>query len=102
MRRIAKPNTIIPPQAPEVQDAQPGFDLSDLLDKGAEILKREIRNLMLESSGKKLSPTSARDLVSYVKLLHELQLEEKKILAGLTDAELEKLVSNNTNNDDDS
>ncbi len=67
------------------------FDVTELLDKGGEILRREIVNLMVESSGKKLSPTSARDLVAYVRLLSELKNEQIKVLAEMTDEELTSL-----------
>lgn len=62
-----------------------------MLAKGAEILRREISNLMIESSGKKLSSASAKDLVNYLKLLSEIKLEQEKFLGSLTDEELEKL-----------
>lgn len=69
------------------------FDVEELLSKGGEILRREISNLMVESTSKKLSPASARDLVAYVKLLSELKEVEKAELSNLTDEELQALTS---------
>lgn len=69
------------------------FDVEALLDKGGEILRREIQNLMIESSGKKLSSASSRDLVAYLRLLSELQQDQKAKLENLTDEELVSLVS---------
>lgn len=92
MRRFVKSNTEIPEaKSDTIPSLAPDFDVVDLLDKGAEILKREITNLMIESSGKKLSPNSAKDLVSYLKLLHDLKLEQTKALSELSDEELKKL-----------
>lgn len=76
----------------EVEEALSSeFDVERLLDQGGEILRREIKNLMMESSGKKLSPTSARDLVAYIRLLSELRAQEVDTVEGLTDEELKEL-----------
>jgi hypothetical protein len=92
MKRFVKPNQSSIPEAPKAEPGVvAGFDIVELLDKGGEILRREISNLMIESSGKKLSPNSAKDLVSYLKLLHELKEEQQKTLSELTDEELETL-----------
>lgn len=64
------------------------FDVEALMDKGGEILRREIQNLMIESTGKKLSSASSRDLVAYLRLLSELQKDQKETLTKLTDEEL--------------
>jgi hypothetical protein len=66
-------------------------DVAVLLEQGSLVLSREIHNLLLESAKGKLNGGSARDLVSYLKLLHELQKEQEAKLANLTDDELEKL-----------
>lgn len=71
--------------------ASSDLDVEALLQQGGEILKREIRNLMIESTGAKLSPASARDLVAYVKLLSELRTEQKDAASELTDEELTAL-----------
>lgn len=95
MRRFAaKPNqSSIPLLAPEAESAElEPLDVDHLLERGGEILRREIANLMAESSSKKLSPTSARDLVAYVKLLSELRIEQKKELANMSTEELEQLT----------
>lgn len=68
---------------------EPGeFDVEKLLSNSGEILRREITNLLMESSRGKLGATSARDLVAYVRLLVELKLKQEEELAGLTDEEL--------------
>jgi len=43
---------------------------------------------MMESTGKKLSPTSARDLVSYIRLLDDLREKQKEVASNMTDEEL--------------
>ncbi len=91
MKRYVRPNTPLPESPSLALPVTGEFDISDLLDKGGEILRREITNLMVESSGKKLSPNSAKDLVAYLKLLSELKIEQQKALAEMSDEELEKL-----------
>lgn len=72
---------------------EPGsFDIEELLAKGGEILRREILNLLMESSRGKLSAASSRDLVAYVKLLSELKADALEQLDDLSDDELRKLV----------
>lgn len=66
--------------------------LDELVDKSQEILRREITNLMIESSGRKLSPTSSSSLVAYIKLLGELKKEETETLRNLGDEHLKKLA----------
>lgn len=90
------------PRAPntEVQVPDTPFDLPEpseldieaLLAKSGEILRREVTNLMAESSSKKLSANSAKDLVAYVKLLHELKEKQDAVLQNMTDAELRSKV----------
>lgn len=92
LKRYSKPTTVITTQQAETASVVGTFDVTELLDKGGEILRREIVNLMVESSGKKLSPTSARDLVAYVRLLSELKVEQTKVLSEMTDEELEALT----------
>lgn len=69
------------------------FDVDALLDKSGQILAREIRNIMIESSRGKLGPASARDLVAYLKLLNELKMEQAASLSKMTDEELSRLAS---------
>lgn len=69
-------------------ESQSEFDIEDLLAKTAEVLRREVKNLMLESSRGKLSAGSARDLVVYVELLKKLKLEEEEAARLLTDEQL--------------
>ncbi len=98
MRRFAtKPNqSSIPLLASEPETELEPLDVDHLLERGGEILRREIANLMAESSSRKLSPTSARDLVAYVKLLSELRVEQKKELANMSTEELERLTNEKT------
>lgn len=78
-------------QAPvDLTLAQTSVD--ELTAKSIEILRREILNLMGESSGGKLSPTSSTALVGYIKLLGELKKQEKDTLATMSDEFLEGLV----------
>lgn len=90
MRRIAD-------FTPKKVTAEPDFSLAkssldDLKDRAREILRREITNLMVESTGRKLSPTSSASLVSYIKLIDELKKQEDTELRALSDAHLEKLA----------
>lgn len=100
MRRYAKPMTAISPQPSQPQqdtDDSSGassFDVEELLNKGGLILRREIQNLLMESSRGKLAPASARDLVAYVKLLSEIKSDTQEELANMTDEELSKLKQN--------
>lgn len=91
MKRYVKPGQSSIPSQPKL-DSEPteagNFDVVELLDKSTEILRREISNLMIESSGKKLSANSAKDLVSYIKLLHEIKVEQEKLLSEMSDEEL--------------
>lgn len=69
----------------------PPLDVEELLAKGGLILKREIHNLLMKSAAGKLAPADARDVVSYIKLLHELKEDEQEKLSNMTDEELLKL-----------
>lgn len=90
-----KQATVLPEQAKaESEQLSSEFDVLALLDKSGEILKREITNLMIESATKKLSAASAKDLVAYVKLLHELKLEQLAKLQAMSDEELKGLIPN--------
>lgn len=68
------------------------FTLESLLEKCVEALRRDISYLLAESSKGRLSAPSARDLVSYIKLLTELKDLEHSELSKLTDEQLEKLA----------
>ncbi|GAC1503751.1 MAG: hypothetical protein NVS1B10_08910 [Candidatus Saccharimonadales bacterium] len=90
------------PKSPSLRDLAPvvvsqdpatmEFDVTALLAQGGAILQRELRSLMSESSGGKLAPNSARDLVAYVKLLNELEKQQKAELAAMDDQELEEIA----------
>lgn len=88
MKRYIKPGQTALPKREEPVPIDTGFDIVDLLQKGEEILRREISNLMIESTSKKLSPNSSKDLVAYLKLLNELKIEQQRALSELTDDEL--------------
>lgn len=82
---------------PKTDSKEPDFSLAsttldELTDKAQEILRREITNLMIESTGKKLSPTSSASLVSYIKLLGELKEKEDETLRALGNDHLEKIA----------
>lgn len=92
-RRIVRPQSHSP-QEPEVSTdvgPAPTFDVEELLNKGGELLRREIANLLGESSRGKLSAASARDLVAYIRLLSELKEAQAAELADLPDAELRRV-----------
>lgn len=77
---------------PEIpSDTGSDVDLSKLLDQGREVLRREMKHLMLESSRGKLSAGSARDLVNYLKLLDELAREEDDALRNYTPEQLQAI-----------
>lgn len=70
-------------------------DLSKLLKKAGDAVKKDINHIYLEVSTRKLSDKSARDLVAYVKLLSDLaktQKEKKEELASVPDEELQRLA----------
>lgn len=64
------------------------LDLEQLFNKSIEILRREINNLFTHSTTEKLSPTDARDLVQYIKLLSEIKAEQDEAIKKLSDEEL--------------
>lgn len=88
-RYITNPVTV-PPQEPH--EAASSFDLLKALEQCEIVLGREIKNLMVESSSKKLNSASSKDLVAYIKLLHEIKADKLKELGDKTDEELEELV----------
>jgi hypothetical protein len=92
LRRNPNNPSAVPSTVPvQVQDApasEPSFDVETLLLKTGEILRREIINITSESAKGKLSPASARDLCSYIKLLNDLKTEQADELASMTDEEL--------------
>lgn len=78
-------------EAPE--PAEPvAFDIEELLSKGGEILRREILNLLMESSRGKLSAPSSRDLVAYIKLLSELKADALAAFVDMSDEQLRQLA----------
>lgn len=70
---------------------QPVGSIDELTVKTLEILRREIQNLMMESSRGKLESSSSRSLVEYIKLLGELKKKEQDLLNEMSDEFLEKL-----------
>lgn len=71
------------------------LSLEELLDKATEAVRRDLNHIFISVSNSKLSPTSARDLVAYVKLLSDIldrQAKEAKGLAAASDDELKALA----------
>ncbi len=68
-------------------------DISDMLERTKEVLRREIKNLSTESIKGKLKPASSASLTAYVKLLADLLKEEKSTISKLSKEELEKLAN---------
>jgi len=66
--------------------------VDELRTKCLEILRRDVTNLMIESSKGKLAPSSSKSLTDYVKLLSELKDIEEEELKKLSDEHLKKLV----------
>lgn len=66
--------------------------IDELTTKTIEILRREIINLMMESTRGKLEPTSSKALVDYIKLLADLKEKESELLSQLPDEYLESLA----------
>ena len=91
MKRYAKPMTELP-KASLASEADITFDIEKLLDRGGLILARDLSNIMAEGSRGKLSATSARDLVSYIRLLSEIKESIEAELDSLTDEELRARV----------
>lgn len=73
-------------------DINEDTDIATLLDKTLEILKREIKHLMIDSSVGKLNKDSSTALVSYLKLLKELRESELEVLDGMSDDELQAIL----------
>jgi hypothetical protein len=65
------------------------------MGKTLEVLRRDILCIMGETSRGKLSPASAQALVQYVKLLKELKEDEKDLLDGMTDKEIQDAIKEN-------
>lgn len=78
--------TITPSSEPD------NSDISTLLTKTIEILRREVTHLLVDSARGKLEKSSSTDLVNYIKLLTELHASEKDLLDDLSDEELLVIV----------
>ncbi len=76
-----------------LQEPELEVDLVDLLERSKEILRREIRNLSVESIKGKLKPAHGESLTAYIKLLNIMVKDEKDRLKHMTKEELEKLAS---------
>lgn len=70
-------------------------DVLDLYDKGKEILRREIKNLLMNSMKGPLKSRQSETLVSYINLLNKMVKEEKDKLKDLSEDEL-KAITNET------
>lgn len=94
MKRIPKPNTIIPQpetKAPDILVSD--VSVQRLIDSCLVALDREVRNILILSARGKLDPATARDLRDTSKLLFELKDREADSLKGLSDEELENLLN---------
>lgn len=80
------PSTKLPPERTDT-------DVTSMLTRTLCILDREITNLNQESANRKLSKDSATALVSYVKLLNELQTKEKELLEEMNEAQLQSATA---------
>lgn len=70
-------------------------DLTSLLEKAAEAVRRDLNHIFSEVSNRKLSPASSRDLVAYTKLLSDVldrQKDEDDSLNTKTEEELKALA----------
>ena len=92
MRRIANFTSATAAENPDLTIAN--TTLEELNNRAQEILRREITNLMVESTGKKLSPTSSAALVAYIRLLQDLKKKEDEDLRNMGDEFLKKIVKN--------
>lgn len=92
MSQVPKPNQSSVPFSG--QSVAEDFDVEALMAKCGEVLRREIAVLLrLSSTGAKLEPASARDLVAYTKLLSEIRETQKDEFKNLTDKELADIVN---------
>ncbi len=92
---VASPQATASPQAIPLVDL--AADIPTMMNASMEILRREIRNLMMESTNGKLGKASATDLVQYIKLFNDLLEKEDDFLENLSDDELEEIVANRKN-----
>ncbi len=99
MKRYVRPDQTSLPKQEETAEAanehRQEIDVLKLLEDCGTILQREIKNIMIEGMSKKLSPNTAKDLVSYVALLHKLKQEQEATLGAMTDEELAELKGKN-------
>lgn len=76
-------------------DGKESIEIKDLLKGSLESLSREINNIIHFSKMGKLNTNSSRDLVSYIKLLHEMKKEDDQLINDLTDQELHDFLKKN-------
>jgi hypothetical protein len=99
MKRYAKPTTEIP-LTPEVKTPLiSDISIQRLIDDSLMILYREVRNLSILSAKGKLDANSARDLRDHLKLLFELKDREAESLKGMSDEQIEQILSDRKPND---
>jgi hypothetical protein len=77
-------NTPLPPVTP--------FEVDEALSKLLTVMQREVHNLLIASAGGKLLPEHSRDLVQYIKLLSEVSVDQKEMLANMTEDQLKNLL----------
>jgi hypothetical protein len=80
------------PATEPVEGPSSPLEIEAELDRCGEILRREIKNLMSLSSRGKLDAGASRDLVNYIKLLHDIKMDQQEKVASMTDEELLKLT----------
>lgn len=68
------------------------FNLDHFIKKCFDILKKEIRYLQDKSSDGKLSTNNTRDLVTYIKLLSELEKSQQEFLGKMSSEQLLKIL----------
>lgn len=59
-------------------------EIEQLLGKALEFVRRDLGQIGIEGTVKKLKPSTSRDLVAYVKLLSEVQKEQERATDQLT------------------
>lgn len=71
------------------------FDLDQVLKRCFDVLKQEIRYLLEKSSEGKLSANATRDLVTYIKLLTDLEAKQNELLGKMSSEELKRILQEN-------
>lgn len=70
------------------------INLYELRDNAKLVIHRQMKNLLMESASGLLSKESDQALANCIKHIKDLLKEEETAVSGLSDEELEKLVTN--------